>query len=294
MADDNFLQVVLGTHHYRVDAPFGRLPPGTGKVTDIAVAADGTVFLLTRRDCRVDPVSDCVHMLAPDGAHLASWGGTRIADAHKITIDPSGRIWVVDRDAHEIVAFDRAGREVAALGARNRPLGPFNHPADIAFFADGGMAVADGYAASQIHLFSPEGRRTGGFGALGRGPGQFLVPHGLATLSDGRIAVADRENGRVQLFSRAGELLGVFAFFFRPQDVWVDADDTILVSDSIPTLTRISAQGEILGRCRATLNGPHGFCGAPDGAIYMAENNPSRATRLHPVHSGSALRALAG
>lgn len=292
MPDDQELQVALGDLTYRIESPFGAFTQPIGKVTDVATASDGTVFLLTRRDCRIDPVSDCVHVVAPDGRHLASWGGERLVDAHKIAVDQKDRIWIVDRDAHEVVAFDRAGREIMALGRRNVPLAPFNHPTDIAFFRDGGMAVADGYAGAAIHLFSPEGQMVGSFGSLGRGPGQFLVPHGIAAMSDDSLVVADRENGRVQRLSRSGRVLGVFAIFFRPMDVWVDHDDTILVSDAIPTLTRINADGGVLGRCRTTLNGPHGFCGSPDGVLYMAENNPSRLTRVVPVEQVAATHGV--
>lgn len=281
MPVETSLMAALGATRYVVESPFGSLPPG--KVTDIAVAPDGAVFVLTRCDSRIDPPQDCVHMLTEAGGHVRSWGKGRITDAHKIAVDPQGRIWVVDRDCHEIVAFDRQGQELTTLGRRNAPLDPFNHPSDIAFFADGSIAVSDGYAAARVHLFTAAGAPAGGFGALGRGSGQFIVPHGIATLSDGRVAVADRENNRVQLFSRNGDVLGVFGFFVRPQDVWVDEDDTILVTDSIPTLTRISPEGEVLGRCRATLNGPHGMCGSATGAIYLAENNPSRVTRILPV-----------
>lgn len=294
MAQDNFLKVALGSDRYVIDAPFGDLPADLGKVTDIAAGRDGTVFLLTRHDCRSEEARDCVHMLTAEGAYLGSWGRDHIVDAHKLTIDGAGRIWVVDRDAHQIIAFDRAGRVLTSLGRRHCPNEPFNHPTDIAFFPDGGIAVTDGYAGARVHLFSADGQPEGGFGALGRAPGQFLVPHGLGILSGDRIVVADRENGRVQVFSRGGTVQGVFSFFVRPQDVLVGDDDTILVTDSIPTLTRISCSGEVLGRCRATQNGPHGFCLGPAGDIYMAENNPSRVTRMAPLAVSQQPAAMVG
>lgn len=170
MAQDNFLKVALGSDRYVIDAPFGDLPADLGKVTDIAAGRDGTVFLLTRHDCRSEEARDCVHMLTAEGAYLGSWGRDHIVDAHKLTIDGAGRIWVVDRDAHQIIAFDRAGRVLTSLGRRHCPNEPFNHPTDIAFFPDGGIAVTDGYAGARVHLFSADGQPEGGFGALGRAP----------------------------------------------------------------------------------------------------------------------------
>lgn len=277
------LRTALGAQLYDIAAPWGDVPGDCGKITDVAVLPDGWVIVLTRRDSRVDPVADPVHLLSPEGRHLGSFGGARLVDAHKVAVDRAGLIWVVDRDAHEIVAFDRAGTERRSLGQRHAPGRPFNHPADIAFLGDGRIVVADGYAAGRIHLFNAAGAPAGGFGSIGRAPGQFIVPHALAVTSDDRIVVADRENDRIQIFAASGALLSVQDIFMRPQDVWVAPDDTILVSDSIPTLTRVTAGGEILGRARATLNGPHGLCGAPDGSLYLAETNPHRMTRIRPL-----------
>ena len=71
--------------------------------------------------------------------------------------------------------------------------------------------------------------------------------------------------------------------FNRPSDIAEDADGTVLVVDGIPTLTRLTTDGRKRGRCRPSLNGPHGMCCAPDGTIYLAEGNPSRITRLVPI-----------
>ena len=102
-------------------------------------------------------------------------------------------------------------------------------------------------------------------------------------LSDGRVIVADRENSRVQSFTADGELLAVWDAFLRPQDVVADAEDRIYVCDSIPTLSLLSADGALLGRCRPVLNGAHGLWLGPAGDIFLAETNPNRITRLFPV-----------
>ncbi|WP_339114870.1 peptidase [Thioclava sp. GXIMD2076] len=285
MNSSSELRLAIGQQLYRIESPFGALPADTGTVSDVAGAPDGSICLLTRRDPRVSAPADCVHVLDRDGALLRSWGAGRITDAHKIAIDPQSRVWVVDRDAHEVVVFDMQGQELMAIGQRHGPGQPFNHPTDVAFLSDGGFVVTDGYAGAQVHVFGPEGERIRAFGSLGRPPGQFIVPHGVAVLSGDRIVVADRENDRVQIFSREGEVLGVFDVFCRPMDVFVDAQDTIFVTDAIPTLTRINDRGEVLGRGRGSLNGPHGFSEGRSGEILLAETNPSRLSRLIPLRA---------
>jgi hypothetical protein len=91
----------------------------------------------------------------------------RIVDAHKIACDADDHLWVVDRDAHEIVHFDRYGREVGSLGRRHGPLEPFNHPSDIAFAADGTVLVADGYGAGRVRRFDRSGHEREAWGEVG-------------------------------------------------------------------------------------------------------------------------------
>ena len=42
----------------------------------------------------------------------------------------------------------------------------------------------------------------------------------------------------------------------------------------------VTGAGEITGRCRPSLNTPHGIYGDSRGNLFIAEVNPSRITRL--------------
>ena len=279
---DDKLTVALGHRRYKVERPWGRWPTTLGKVTDVTTCSRGHVFVLVRRDCYVEAPADCVVELDFGGEFVKSWGQDRILDAHMIVCDAEDRVWVVDRDAHEIVAFDAAGAEVAALGRRHEPLEPFNHPSDLAFGPDGEIVVADGYGAARIHSFDRMLRPVHAWGSVGVAPGEFLTAHGVAVLSDRRVVVADRENHRVQVFHPDGRLDVIWTGFHRPSDIWVDRDGLIYVSDGVPTLTLLDPSGSRLGRCRPVLKGAHGIWGDPSGHIYLAEGDPSRLTRLVP------------
>lgn len=276
------LVVALGDQLYAVERPWGDLPGGCGKVSDVAVDGRGHVFVLMRGDPYTDDAAPSVVELAPDGRRLAVWGEA-IVDGHMLAISPDQRVFVVDRDAHEIVVFDLAGKRVGGVGERHRPLQPFNHPSGIAFAADGGFYVADGYGASRVHRFSPDGRLMGGWGSPGGGAGEFATPHGIWVLADGRVVVADRENDRVQFFSGSGEFQAAFGDFYGVMDVFEDAAGRILVSDRLPRLSALGQDGALVSRCRPVLFGAHGLIGDTAGFLYLAEIDPSRLTRLRPL-----------
>lgn len=277
------LIVAIGDRRYRIERPWGALPAG-GKVTDVAIDGAGRVAVLSRSDPYDGPDPNPVALLDPrDGQLIGGFGRDDLADAHMIAADPSGRLWIVDRDAHQILCFSAEGAVVARLGTRHGPGEPFEHPTDLSFAPDGRIVVADGYAAGRIHVFAPDLSPILRFGEVGSAPGAFTTPHGVQATRDGHIVVADRENNRVQIFDMSGRLRDIWTGFNRPSDIAEDSDGTVLVVDGIPTLTRLTTDGRRRGRCRPSLNGPHGMCCAVDGAIYLAEGNPSRITRLVPI-----------
>lgn len=278
---DCTLQVALGDRQYRVERPWGELPPG--HVTDVTVDSRGHVFVLLRWDPIADATSPRVIELAPDGRRLAAWGAGLIADSHMLACAADDRLFIVDRDAHEVVICDRQGRRQGGLGTRHRPGKPFNHPTDVAIAANGDVYVSDGYAGSAVHHFAADGALLEAWGELGDGPGQFLTPHAIWLMTDGRAVVVDRDNNRLQVFGARGAHLATWTGFYKPMDVWGDAQDRLYVTDQIPTLTCLASDGQMIGRCRPVLNGAHGLWGNRDGHIFLAEGNPSRITRMTPV-----------
>jgi NHL repeat len=236
-----------------------------------------------RYDPLVDEPGTPVIELDRDGACVAAWGGDLIADSHMLACSRDDRLYIVDRDAHEIVICSRDGRRLGGIGARHRPLEPFNHPTDVAFGPDGEVFVTDGYAGTKVHRFDAGGRAVASWGELGSDPGEFINPHAVWVLNDGRVVVVDRENNRLQLFTSDGKFLEAWGGFKQPLDVWGDTQGNLFVTDLVPSLTMLTSDGRIVGRSRPVLNGAHGVWGDRDGNIFLAEPNPSRLTRLAPV-----------
>lgn len=272
------LIVALGEHVYSVQRPWGSVPRGhkLAFVSQIAVDPDGCVYLCQRAD---PPIV----VFDSSGAYLRSWGTGVIADAHGIFIDHEGRVYVVDRDAHQVLRFDSAGRCDMTLGERSHPRfqEPFNHPTDIAVAPNGDIYVTDGYGNSAVHCFSVTGEWKESWGCPGKGPGEFTTPHAVWVDSHNRVLVADRENDRIQIFDLRGSYLEEWSDVYRPMDIFVDKEDRIYVTDQIPRLSMFSTAGKLVGRCRPVLYGAHGIWGDADGNLYLAESSPmDRITKL--------------
>lgn len=273
------LTVCLGERRYRAERQWGRLPPGMGlgQVSQLALDSAGRVFVFQRAE---PPVL----VFEPSGEFRGGIAAGRIADAHGICIAPDDRVLLVDRDAHQILILTTAGELRGTLGERHqpRPGAPFNHPADVAVAPDGEIYVADGYGNAMVHRFAADGRHLHSFGRPGKGPGEFTTPHAVWVDRQDRVLVADRENDRVQLFDREGRFLEDWRDFYHPMDIYEDGQGRIYVTDQIPRLSQLSPAGQLIGRCRPCYNTPHGVWGAPDGALFIAEMNPSQVIKLTP------------
>ena len=72
---------------------------------------------------------------------------------------------------------------------------------------DQNLYVGDGYYNSRIVVYDLTGKFLYTWGSKGYGKGQVQNPHDLVFDKEGRLLVADRDNGRIQLFDKAGNYL---------------------------------------------------------------------------------------
>jgi hypothetical protein len=272
--------VGLGPRLYRVERPWGKLPPGLSYsgIADVTVMASGNVAVLLRSD-------PAVLIFTPDGALADRWPMPDVVAGHYIRASSSGRLFLADFDGHRIFILGEDGRCERILGERNRPRfgEPFNHPADAVEAPDGEIFVADGYGNSCIHRFAADGTLLATWGRPGRGALEFSTPHAVAVDRAGRLLVGDRENNCVQILDRAGGWIGEISGLYKPMAVEPTPDGAVLVTDQTPRLSHFSPDGELVGRCRTFGTVGHGLGLAPDGSIFVAEMGPDMLTRLSPV-----------
>ncbi len=258
--------VGTGEHVYQVIHPFGTVPEGVnfGHVSHVATDSADRVYAFQRRD---PPVL----VFDSQGDFLTSWGSGLFVDAHGIFITPMDEIFLIDRDAHEVMKFNTEGEVLLRLGTRDRPSlqGPFNHPADLAVTANGEIFIADGYGNSRVHRFSAQGELIKSWGSPGPGPGEFTTPHGIWVDPSDRVCVCDRENNRVQIFDVEGEYLAEWRDLYHPMDIYQDSQGTFFVTDQTPRITMLNAAGELVARGRTPYNA-HGMWIDSQGDIYLA------------------------
>ena len=270
-------RVIVGTgdHVYEAVHPFGKLPEGMafGNTSHVATDSSNRVYVCQRKD---PPVL----VFDGEGNLITTWGDGQIIDVHGVYVTSRDQIFVVDRDAHEVLEFSTEGEVVQRLGMREKPSlgGPFNHPADVAVAPSGEIFVADGYGNSRVHRFTAEGKLLDSWGSRGAGPGELSTPHGIWVDGQDRVYVCDRENDRVQVFTVDGDYLDEWGNFYHPMGIFQDAAGRFYVTDQIPSMTMLNSDGEIVTRGRTPFGG-HGVWIDSRGDIYLS-NNAEGITKL--------------
>lgn len=169
-------------------------------------AADGTRYI-------VDHQVNRVFHVGPDGATLASWGGSgsqpgKFNDAWGLVVDPAQNVVVADTFNHRVQKFDPSGNQIVTWGRPGATDQPgagldtqFFGPRDVAVDSLGRLLVTD-TGNKRVQVFDDAGNFVAQFGGPGGGDGQFNEPVGLAVDGDGNIYVADAWNKRIQAFDR--------------------------------------------------------------------------------------------
>jgi len=277
----NNVHVEIAGRGYEVIRDWAPAPEGIarGRISTLAVDSGGRLYVLRRG---VDPPL-LVH--SPEGDFLHAFGNGEAFDAHGIAIDALDRVFVVDRDAHQVICFSTSGEILFRLGERHRPrwTEPFNHPTDVAVASDGEIYVSDGYGNGRVHAFDPDGALRLSFGAVGNAAGEFMTPHALLIDRQDRVVVVDRENNRVQRFDREGRFLDELRGLCRPMDAFERDDGVLLVTDIVPSVNAFAGDGARVGRGRPSRQGAHGITGDRDGKLYLAEIEPNSISCLRPL-----------
>ena len=226
-------------NQYREDASWAKLPAGAkwAGVISVDPAANGDMWVFHRSD---PPVM----RFDASGKVVTSFGTGMIVQAHGMTIDRDGNVWVTDAQlkdgkGNQVLKFSPDGKLLMTLGkagVAGSGTDVFSGPCDVAIAANGDIFVADGHIAdtpvNRIMKFSKDGKFIKAWGKRGTGPGEFDTPHSIAIDSRGRIFVADRSNSRIQIFDQDGKFLDQWKQFGRPSGIYIDRRDNMVVADS--------------------------------------------------------------
>ena len=272
--------VGTGQYTYEMIENWGNLPSGWafGPVSAVAVDSQDRVYAFQRED---PPII----VFDREGNFISSWGNGAINFAHGIYIGPDDLLYLTDRDDHVALKFTLDGKALLILGTRGQPSdtgciedagevlragGPFNKPAGMVTSPSGDLYIADGYRNCRVHRFAANGGLISSWGNPGKtAPNEFHVPHGLWVDKQGLVYVCDRENSRIQVFSPSGEFLNQWTDMHRPTAIYMDANETVYVSELAPRVSIWDKQGNLLTRWESP--SPHWIYGDSRGDLYLAE-----------------------
>ncbi|MFI5370986.1 MAG: NHL repeat-containing protein [Candidatus Eisenbacteria bacterium] len=181
--------------HLTLPAPDDRLT--TGGAGPIAIAADGRIYVASRRD------RPRIYVFGPDHRLERSWGeaGTAPGQLHSITalaVGPDSNVVVTcARTERAVQVFDAQGRYLRGFGVHDIGPGNFSQPTGVVVTPDGRIWVVDSIRAN-LQVFDPAGTLVGATGG-GEGPGAWLYPSALASDGHGWFAVAEMGGSRLRL-----------------------------------------------------------------------------------------------
>lgn len=272
-----------GELRYRVQIRFGKepdtMPEGWefGRVSAVAADSAGRVFVF-HRNKKIDPLI----VFDASGKYLRSWGKGEFPNPHAVRIDRDDNVWLIDTLLHQVLKYTNEGQLLMSLGVKGKPgadAGTFNRPTDIAFAADGGFYVSDGYGNSRVVKFTREGKYVLEWGRKGTAPGEFNLPHQVQLDSKGRVYVSDRENNRIQVFDANGKFLKQWTHLGATQGIKITPNDQMWIithRNNIENLTYDTLAGRIMkidletGRIVGSMESPgHWIEVTPKNEIFI-------------------------
>ncbi len=284
-----------GRYVYDLVDGWAKLPPGYSMpdIGGIAIDKEDNVIVLNRG-------SHPVLVFDREGNLKGTWGEGYFKRAHGCCIAADGSIYCTDDGSHTVTKFTPEGKPLMVLGRRDQPSEtgfvqqtdlylrlasikrgglPFNRPTGVALSPAGEIFVSDGYGNARVHKFASDGTLLFSWGEPGYGPGQFRLPHQAKYDKRDRIWVPDRENNRMQIFTAQGELLNIWPELHRPTDVFIDAKETVYVSELRQRVSIFAYDGTLLSRWDSEGQGvdtalflaPHAIAVDSRGDVYVGE-----------------------
>ena len=284
-----------GKYTYELVDGWAKLPEGWSflDVGGISIDAKDRVYILNRSN-RPIMVFD------RDGNLLNSWGEGFFNRAHGSCIGPDGSLYCTDDRNHIVAKFTPEGKLLMTLGTKGqasdsgylrtfdfweslariqRGAPPFNRPTGVAVTPSGEIYIADGYGNARIHKFTPDGKLLFSWGEPGGAPGQFRLPHNIWIDKQGRVWIADRENNRIQIFTARGKFITEWTDVIRPTAIFIDAEETVYVSELCLRASIFTIDGKLLARWgnqgkdkeTALFHAPHAIAVDSRGDLYVGE-----------------------
>lgn len=267
-----------GSAGWEVIDTWGQLPDGVDweSASAIDTMPNGNIAVLRRS-------APYVFVLSPEGELLRTWADEEgmFRGAHGLKVDSDGNFWITDNADNFVQKFSGDGELLMTLGQRgvagdNSATDAFDGPADVTIAPNGDVYIADGYRNARVVQFSSDGEFVRILGGVqGDAPGEFNLPHAVELDSAGRLIVADAQNGRLQVFDPAGNVVDEWTDFPAvPRGaMYITSDDTLYVSHVDSESVTIMRDGEVVDTITGLGGRPHGVTVGADGSVYVANTS---------------------
>ncbi|MDH4028671.1 MAG: NHL repeat-containing protein [Nitrospirota bacterium] len=127
--------------------------------------------------------------------------GGKKAGLTNVTIDNSGRIYLLSEEEGRIYVYDENNKFIFKFGEKGGSTGKLSRPKAVGIDNKSGRIYTVDYMRHAVSVYDREGVYLFEFGGLGWGEGWFQYPTDIAVDNSGRIFVADLFNNRVQIFN---------------------------------------------------------------------------------------------
>ena len=208
-----------GAHTYECIHNWGELPSQVtwGDTHGVAVDSAGLIYV-KHRNAAKDPM-DAIVVFDPAGKCVRTFGDEYNGFGHGIDLRQEGNEEFLYLSCIQkgIVTKTTLKGEIVWVLSKPREPGVYKDPAkkysptNVAFGADGGFYIADGYGSHFIHQYDKDANWVRTWGGQGAEPGKMRTPHGIwLDNRPGReptLVVADRANARLQYFTLDGKHL---------------------------------------------------------------------------------------
>ncbi len=241
----------------------------------------------------------------PATGNTVAWGqrGTReqlgaLNFAWDVAIQPgTGRVFVANRESHEIEVFASDGTPIAGWGSRgtaNDPTGDFQFPNGVDFAPDGSLWVLDS-ENHRVQRFAIAADGTGTLisvhGSAGSGPDGLVTPMGLDVAPDGSVWIADQGTNTLHRLNPATdtwtEVGNPGLNRFSPRGVAVDASGAIWATDAAENrLVQLQPDGTLIFAVRGfdmgagPFNEPFAIAFGAGGSVYLSDLWHNRVVAL--------------